>query len=45
MKKGNDLVLSSIKYKDNELKLAKIEGVIPVNFEKAAKYYNENFDD
>jgi len=42
--RGKNLRLFSIKYKDNDIKLGKIEGAIPANFEKAGKYYSECFE-
>ncbi|KAL4431695.1 hypothetical protein ABPG74_017324 [Tetrahymena malaccensis] len=40
-KQGNLLTYFSSKYQDNQVNLAKFEGVIPVKFENAVKYYHE----
>ncbi|KAL4508542.1 hypothetical protein ABPG72_003846 [Tetrahymena utriculariae] len=39
IKKGKYLTLSNTQYEDLNYKLAKLEGIIPVNFEKAAHFY------
>lgn len=38
-KKGKYLALSTAKYLDYDLKIIKIEGVIPANYEKVASYF------
>lgn len=45
VKKGNDIVLYTTKYKDLDVKLAKIEGTVAINYEKAANFYFDSFDE
>ncbi|KAL4449810.1 hypothetical protein ABPG74_008183 [Tetrahymena malaccensis] len=43
---SNSLIkMYSTNYLNHQVQLNKFEGIIPVNFEKAAKYYFENLDD
>ncbi|KAL4457072.1 hypothetical protein ABPG74_014710 [Tetrahymena malaccensis] len=44
VKKGKYLTLSTTKYQNYELKLLKLEGTIPTNYEKVASYFFENLD-
>ncbi|EAR83413.1 START domain protein (macronuclear) [Tetrahymena thermophila SB210] len=39
IKKGKYLTLSNTQYKDLNYKMVKLEGIIPVNYEKAAEFY------
>ncbi|EDK31322.2 START domain protein (macronuclear) [Tetrahymena thermophila SB210] len=42
---NNLITMYSTSYKGHQVQLNKFEGIVPVNFEKAAQFYFENLDD